>query len=320
MTKKIAILTSGGDAPGMNAVIRGVTRYALAKQWQVYGIVRGYEGLLHQEMIPLGRRDVGEIIHRGGTMLRTARCAAFYQEEKRREAAAFLQNQGIEALVVIGGDGSMRGAQGLSAYGIVTMVIPGTIDNDMAGTQYTIGFDTAVNTVLSSVNKIRDTAFSHERVAVIEVMGRSAGFIALEAGMAAGAEVVLVPEYAVNLEDVCTQLSRSHEQKKMSSIVIFAEGASTGNEVAAYIKAHTSLETNLTVLGYVQRGGSPSAYDAVMAGRFAQCAVDSLAAHKKNCVIGLWEQQVVATPYEEAQAFRYPLDHNLYTLVHILGR
>lgn len=190
----------------------------------------------------------------------------------------------------------------------------------MMGTQYTLGFDTTVNTVLESVNKIRDTAFSHDRVAVIEVMGREAGFIALNAGMASGAEAVLVPEHPVDLAALCRHLEESHRMKKLSSIVIVAEGAAKGADVVDYIKEHTYLSPNLTVLGYVQRGGAPSAYDAIMAGRFAQKAVDSLLAGTYNCVVGLIDNRVVATPYSEAEALRYPIDENLFYLVHLLGR
>ncbi len=309
MINKIGVLTSGGDAPGMNAAIRGVTRYAIQKGLTVEGIIRGYEGLLSHETRPLGRRDVGAIIHRGGTMLRTARCLEFKEKETQKKAVAYLRELEIDALVVIGGDGSMRGAQALSRLGFPTITIPGTIDND-----------TTVNTVLESVNKIRDTAFSHDRVAVIEVMGREAGFIALNAGMASGAEAVLVPEHPVDLAALCRHLEESHRMKKLSSIVIVAEGAAKGADVVDYIKEHTYLSPNLTVLGYVQRGGAPSAYDAIMAGRFAQKAVDSLLAGTYNCVVGLIDNRVVATPYSEAEALRYPIDENLFHLVHLLGR
>lgn len=320
MIHKIGVLTSGGDSPGMNAAIRGVTRYAIQQGLAVEGIVRGYEGLLSHETMPLDRRAVGGIIHRGGTMLRTARCLEFLEKATQKKAADYLKELEIDGLVVIGGDGSMRGAQALCQFGIPTVVIPGTIDNDMMGTQYTIGFDTSVNTVLESVNRIRDTAYSHDRVAVIEVMGRHAGFIALQAGMASGAEIVLVPEYPVDLEDVCRHLTESHRMKKLSSIVIVAEGAAKGTDVVNYIKQYTYLEPNLTVLGYVQRGGAPTARDALMAGLFAQKAVDSLIAGTYNCVIGLIDNRVVATPYTEAERFRYPLDKNMYQLVHQLGR
>lgn len=320
MINKIGVLTSGGDAPGMNAAIRGVTRYAIQRGLTVEGIIRGYEGLLRHETRPLGRRDVGAIIHHGGTVLRTARCLEFKEKETQQKAAEFLREQEIDALVVIGGDGSMRGAEALAGFGFLTVTIPGTIDNDMVGTQYTLGFDTAVNTVLESVNKIRDTAFSHDRVAVIEVMGREAGFIALNAGMASGAEAVLIPEHKVDLAALCEHLEESHRMKKLSSIVIVAEGAAKGSDVVDYIKEHTYLSPNLTVLGYVQRGGAPSAYDAIMAGRFAQKAVDSLLDGTYNSVIGLIDNKVVATPYAEAAKLRYPIDENLFELVHFLGR
>ena len=244
----------------------------------------------------------------------------FKEKETQQKAAEYLRKLEIDALVVIGGDGSMRGAEALAGFGFPTVTIPGTIDNDMVGTQYTLGFDTAVNTVLESVNKIRDTAFSHDRVAVIEVMGREAGFIALNAGMASGAEAVLVPEHKVDLQALCQHLEESHRMKKLSSIVIVAEGAAKGSDVVDYIKDHTYLSPNLTVLGYVQRGGAPSAYDAIMAGRFAQKAVDSLLDGTHNCVIGLIDNKVVATPYAEAANLRYPIDENLFELVHLLGR
>lgn len=320
MISKIGVLTSGGDAPGMNAAIRGVTRYAIQKGLAVEGIIRGYEGLLSHETMPLDRRSVGAIIHRGGTMLRTARCLDFLERATQRKAAEYLKSLEIEGLIVIGGDGSMRGAQALSQFGIPTIVIPGTIDNDMMGTQYTLGFDTTINTVLESVNKIRDTAFSHDRVAVIEVMGRHAGFIALHAGMAAGAEAVLIPEHDVDLDALCRHLSESHRMKKLSSIVIVAEGAAKGSDVVEYIKKHTYLEPALTVLGYVQRGGAPSAYDAIMAGMFAQKAVDCLMAGTYNCVVGVIDNKVVATPYTEAERVKFPIDENMYELVHWLGR
>lgn len=320
MITKIGVLTSGGDAPGMNAAIRGVTRYAIEQGLSVTGIVRGYEGLLSHEIMPLDRRDVGGIIHRGGTMLRTARCLEFMEEKTQKEAAAYIRENDIDALVVIGGDGSMRGAQALSKQGIPTIVIPGTIDNDMDGTEYTIGFDTTVNTVLQCVNRIRDTAYSHDRVAVIEVMGRHAGFIALHAGLAAGAEAVLVPEHDVSLEDLCMHLNESHRMGKMSSIVIVAEGAMKGSDVYDYIKEHTYLEPNLTVLGYVQRGGSPTARDAIMASLFSEKAIDCLLSGTYNCVIGQIGETIAATPYTEAPRYHFPLDENMYRLVHQLGR
>jgi 6-phosphofructokinase 1 len=320
MINKIGVLTSGGDAPGMNAAIRGVTRYASAMGLSVEGIMRGYEGLLLQESMPMDRRTVGEVIHRGGTLLRTARCPEFLEEQAQKRAVEFLRSKEIDALVVIGGDGSMKGAQCLSKLGMPTITIPGTIDNDMPGTEYCVGFDTAVNTVLECVNKIRDTAYSHERVAVVEVMGRHAGHIALQAGLASGAESVLLPEHPLSLEELCKRLYASHKNKKLSSIVIVAEGAYSGAEVRDYIKENTYLEPSLTVLGYVQRGGAPSAYDAVMAGRFSQKALDCLVSGTINVVIGLVNRRIVATPYTEVDALRFGIDENLYELLHILGR
>lgn len=321
MIKKIGVLTSGGDAPGMNAAIRGIARYAIYKGLAVEGIQKGYEGLINGESVPLNRRSVGGIIHRGGTLLKTARSKEFETEAGRQKAMAFLRQNDIDALVVIGGDGSMRGAQALSELGMPTVTIPGTIDNDMPGTQYTLGYDTAVNTVLNAVNKIRDTAFSHDRVAIIEVMGRHAGFIALEAGMSCGAELVLVPEKEMTLKEVTDELIESHKQWKRSSIVIVAEGAMSGNEVYEHIHHyHAELNPSLTVLGYLQRGGSPTAYDAKMAGKFAQKAVDTLLAGKANVIVGLIDNHVTAIPYQQAERYIYGIDEEEYDLVHALGK
>ena len=321
MIHKIGVLTSGGDSPGMNAAIRGVTRYALDKGLAVEGIPRGYEGLLREESIPLERRSVGEIIHRGGTMLKTARSEEFKQPEAQRRAVDFLRSRDIDGLVVIGGDGSMKGAEQLGQLGMPTITIPGTIDNDMAGTEYTIGFDTAVNTVLDSVNRIRDTAYSHDRVAVIEVMGRHAGFIALHAGIACGAEIVLIPEKEVTLQEVCDRLVESHRQNKMNSIVIVAEGYMEGSSVYQYIKDHTQdMNPSLTSLGYIQRGGSPTAKDIMMASLFAQKAVESLMAGVNDAIVGWMHCAVVATPYAEAGKYKFGISENMYNLVHILGK
>lgn len=320
MIKKIGVLTSGGDAPGMNAAIRGVTRYAMYKGLTVEGIRRGYEGLLHGDSTALTRRSVGGIIHRGGTILKTARSEEFMTEEGQRKAYDWLKQNHIDALIVIGGDGSMKGAERLSALGMPTVTIPGTIDNDMAGTEYTLGYDTAVNTVLEAVNRIRDTAFSHDRVAIIEVMGRHAGFIALESGIACGAEMVLVPEKRVTLKEIGDRLVRSHKQWKKSSIVIVAEGAVCGHDVLMYMKEnHPEMNPSLTVLGYLQRGGAPSARDAKMAGLFAQKAIDYLLEGGKDAVIGLIRNDVVATPYHKVNQYGFTIDENEYDLVHALG-
>lgn len=321
MIRKIGVLTSGGDAPGMNAAIRGVTRYAMYKGLTVEGIQRGYEGLLRGDSMPLTRRSVGGIIHRGGTLLKTARSEEFKTEEGQRKAYEWLREKNIDALVVIGGDGSMKGAEKLSALGMPTVTIPGTIDNDMPGTEYTLGYDTSVNTVLEAVNRIRDTAFSHDRVAIVEVMGRHAGFIALEAGMACGAEIVLVPEKKVTLKEMADRLVESHKQWKLSSIVIVAEGAISGCDVLLYMKEHhPEMNPSLTVLGYLQRGGAPSAHDAKMAGLFAQKAVDYLLEGKKDAVIGSIHGEITATPYADVANHVFTISENEYDLVHALGK
>lgn len=321
MIKKIGVLTSGGDAPGMNAAIRGVARYATYKGLAVEGILRGYDGLIYGESMPLNRRNVGAIIHRGGTMLRTARSKEFMSEQGRRKALEFLEGNHIDALIVIGGDGSMRGAIELWKLGFPVVVIPGTIDNDMPGTQYTLGFDTSVNTVLVAVNKIRDSAFSHDRVALVEVMGRHAGYIALEAGLACGAEMVVIPEKNLSKELIVHNLVESHKQWKNNSIVVIAEGAMSGSELCDYIKeTHPELSPNLTVLGYLQRGGAPTAYDAKMACLFSQKAVETLIDGKENGVVGLIDNKVTLTPFEDIDKVKFSIDENEYDLVQAMGK
>ncbi len=320
MIYKAAILTSGGDAPGMNAAVRAVVRYAAQLGVAVQGVCRGYEGLLRQESFPLSIRGVGGIIHRGGTLLKTARCEDFKHGWAQREAVEYLRSLDIDCLFVIGGDGSLKGAQALSRLGFPTITIPGTIDNDMPGTQYTLGFDTALNTVLDAASRIRDTAYSHERVAIVEVMGRNAGYIALYAGLACGAEYTLLPEYPADLEAVCAGLMESHKTGKLSSIVIVAEGAASGAEVQKYIQEHTYLETNLTVLGYIQRGGAPTARDTITAALFARKAVDAAVSGTMNVVVGEINGHTVLTPYHEVDKYTYHIDRKLYDLVTLLGR
>jgi len=274
--KRVAILTSGGDAPGMNAVIRAVVRKGIYHGLTVFGVERGYEGVLHGDFIPLALKSVAGIIQHGGTMLRTARSEDFKTDLGFQMAVKQLKDRQIDSLIVVGGDGSMAGAAKLGEAGISTVVIPGTIDNDMPGTEYTIGFDTALNTVLDAVNKIRDTAASHERVAVVEVMGRSAGHIALLSGIASGAEFILLPEQPVDMDAVCQGLMQTFSRGKLYSIIVVAEGAGEGHAVASEIAKRTSFKPGVTVLGYIQRGGSPSAYDNIMGSRMGAMAIDSL--------------------------------------------
>ena len=280
--KRIAVLTSGGDAPGMNAAIRAVVRSGHYHGLEVYGVIRGYSGLINGDIRPLSLRSVGDIIHRGGTILYSARCKEFQTEEGRKKAVEQLRKHEIDGLVVIGGDGSFRGAQKLTALGFPAVGVPGTIDNDIPGTDFTIGFDTAVNTVIDCIDKIRDTATSHERTYVIEVMGRNAGDIALWSGLADGAESILIPESPYDLDDVVNRLKQAAESGKKHSIIIVAEGVGSGVEFAEKIKEKLSVETRVTVLGHVQRGGSPTAFDRVLASRMGAKAVDLLRARRKG--------------------------------------
>lgn len=318
--KNIGILTSGGDAPGMNAVIRAVTRKAIHEGFGVYGIHRGYEGLLKNEIELLTRRDVGGIVNKGGTTLKTARCLEFKEAASQKLAYHILKAHNIDALIVVGGDGSMAGARALSALGMPTITIPGTIDNDMCGTEYTIGFDTALNTVLEAVNKIRDTTIAHERVAIIEVMGRHSGHIAVQAGLACGAEVVLVPEAPMPLDEMCSSLKATHLSGKTYSIVIVAEGVCSGYEVCDYIRQHTEFKPSVTVLGYLQRGGSPSARDSIMAALMGEKAVEALVNGQVNALIGYINSKVAIVPYDEAVNLKFGLDENAYKLINVLGR
>lgn len=318
--KRIAVLTSGGDAPGMNAAIRSAVRKALHLGMEVHGVEYGYNGLIEGRFRILRHQDVGNIIQRGGTMLKTARSTKFPTPEGQALAAEELATRGIEGLVVIGGDGSFRGAQLLSRSGIKVVGVPGTIDNDMCGTDYTIGFDTAVNTVIDAINKIRDTASSHKRVVVIEVMGRDSGWIALASGLAGGAEHVLVPEIPYDLDRVADQLIRGMRAGAEHSIIVVAEGAGLGFEVGEKLRVATGFDTRVTVLGHIQRGGSPSAFDRLLATRLGAAAVDQLAKDESNVMVGLIGGKVVASPFDEVCGAKRTLDESLYELEGILAQ
>lgn len=316
---KIALLTSGGDSPGMNAAIRAVVRMGLYRRFTVTGIKRGYAGLIDGDFVPLEIHSVAGIIQRGGTLLKTARSEAFQTETGFAAAVRNLRQLQAEVLVVIGGDGSMAGAAELAKAGLRTVVIPATIDNDMPGTEYALGFDTALNTVLEAVNKIRDTACSHDRVAVVEVMGRRSGHIALMAGLASGAEAILLPEKSVDMDDVCRGLERSYRRGKLYSIVMVAEGAGKGYEVAQEIASRTHFNPHVTVLGYIQRGGSPSARDNIMASRMGAMAVDAIAAGRVNTLIAAQNGKLCTIPLTEAFACRRGIDVSLHELAAILA-
>jgi len=317
--EKFAVLTSGGDAPGMNSVIRAVARKGLYHGLEVYGVLRGYQGLISGDLLPMQLASVGGIINQGGTVLKTARSEAFKTEEGFSAALRQIAKHQLEAVIVIGGDGSMAGAQKLSQAGVSTIVIPATIDNDMAGTEYTLGFDTALNSILDAAGKIRDTAASHERVAIIEVMGRHSGQLALAAGLAGGAEVILLPEAPMPMEEVCFVLRQGHKRGKESSIVIVAEGAGKGYDVAAQIAAMTGYSTHVTVLGYIQRGGSPSAIDNIIGSRMGGKAVDCLLAGELNCLVAWQKGDITTVPYAEAFAAKRSIDFSQYELARILA-
>ena len=317
--RRIAVLTSGGDAPGMNAAIRAVVRRGIENHLDVFGVERGYEGVVNNDFIPMTRRSVSGVIAHGGTTIKTARSEAFMTHGGFLQAVENLQDNNVDTLVIIGGDGSMAGACKLSEAGIKTMVIPATIDNDMCGTDYTIGFDTALNTVLDAVFKIRDTAASHERVAIVEVMGRTAGHIALQSGLACGAEVIMVPEHPMDIDELCQQLNESHSRGKQYSIIMLAEGAGKGFDLADQINKRTSYNPHVTVLGYIQRGGAPSAFDNIMATRMGALAVDAVLAGDTDRLVACRDAKLITVPYQEAFACKRNLDTDLYRLARDLS-
>ncbi len=317
--KRIAVLTSGGDAPGMNAAIRAVVRNAYYHGLEVYGIISGYAGLIEGDMKKLTLRSVGDIIHRGGTILYSARCEEFKTEEGRKKAVEQLKKNRIDGLVVIGGDGSFRGAKALTSLGFPTIGVPGTIDNDISGTDFTIGFDTAINTVIDCIDRIRDTATSHERAYVIEVMGRNAGDIALWAGLADGAESILIPEAPFDLDEVIERVRLASERGKRHSIIVLAEGVGSGVEFGDKIKQALSVETRVTVLGHVQRGGSPTAFDRVLASRMGAKATELLVKKEQNKMVAIRNNKVLGVNIDDAFSKTHQPDLELYELAKILS-
>ena len=318
--KKIAVITSGGDCPGMNAAIRAVVRVALTCGIEVWGIRNGYAGMIDNDMTKLDSRSVGDIIQKGGTFLGTARSEEFKTLQGRQKAAANLQSHGIEGLIVIGGDGSLTGAKQLSDLGIKIVGLPGTIDNDIWGTDFTIGFDTAVNTALDAINKLRDTASAHGRVMLVEVMGRACGWIALTAGLAGGAEIILVPEQPFSADNICQQLVESRSKGKKYSIVVVAEGAGSAVSLGKYISAKTGLETRVSILGHIQRGGAPTVSDRLLASRLAERAVRALADGRSDIMIGYQNNQCVEVPIADAVGKKKDIDPELYRLADVLSQ
>ncbi len=318
--KTIAVLTSGGDAPGMNAAIRAVVRTAIYRGLKVKGIKKGYNGLLNEDFIDMEPRNVSDIIQKGGTVLGTARCLEFKKPEYQQKGAEICRKHGIDGIVVIGGDGSYRGAQALSRQGINAVGIPGTIDLDIACTDYTIGFDTAVNTAMQAIDKVKDTSSSHERCSIIEVMGRHAGYIALWCGVANGAEDILLPEnYDYNEQEIINHIIGSRKKGKIHHLIINAEGIGHSTSMAKRIEAATGLETRATILGYMQRGGSPTAKDRYYASVMGAYAVDVMLEGKTNRVVGYKYGEFTDFGIEEALSMQKDIDRYQYEIAKMLA-
>ncbi|OBR67398.1 6-phosphofructokinase [Paenibacillus oryzae] len=312
--KSIAVLTSGGDSQGMNAAVRAVVRSALFHGIKVYGVQRGYQGLLNDDLREMDLRSVGDIIQRGGTILQTARCKEFTTAEGQQRGAEILRSRGIDGLVVIGGDGSYHGANKLSKLGIKTMGLPGTIDNDIPFTDFTIGFDTAVSIVVDAINKIRDTMSSHERSSIVEVMGRHCGDIALHAGLASGAETILVPEVSFDLNEVAERMKTNFANGKRHSIIVVAEGAARGEDVSQKITELSGIDARVTVLGHIQRGGTPTAADRILASKLGDFAVRQLIAGESGKSCGVIKGELVMTDIDTVVNTKKPFDMDMYNL------
>jgi 6-phosphofructokinase 1 len=321
--KRIAVLTSGGDSPGMNAAIRAVVRKALSENIKVTGILRGYEGLIKKDFIPMNSKSVANIIQMGGTILKTARSEAFMTQEGRKTAYNNLIEEKIDALIVIGGDGTLKGAKALvEEFNFPVVGIPGTIDNDLYGTDMTIGFDTALNTVMEAVDKIRDTAMSHDRMFFVEVMGRDAGFIALRSGIACGAEAVVIPEVETDMDELHKKLLGYMNKKKTSSIILVAEGDDAGGAFSikdTLQKYGDNFDMKVTVLGHIQRGGSPSAYDRYLASRLGIAAVEALLDDQRSIMVGMLHRDIVHVSFNKTIKHHKTINQTLLDIVDILN-
>ncbi len=320
---RIAVLTSGGDSPGMNAALRAVVRSGIYYGLEVYGVMRGYQGLIEDDIMKMESRSVANIIQRGGTILKTARCKEFYEPEGRKKAFEILSNRGIGGLVVIGGDGSFNGALKLSQeYNIPCIGLPGTIDKDIAGSDYTIGFDTAVNTAVKAIDKIKDTADAHDRLFIIEVMGRDAGYIALHSGIATGAEHIIIPERKADMQDIFDSVKKQERRGKLVNMIIVAEGGEFGgaNEISNYIKARSpGAETRICILGHIQRGGSPTCLDRLIASRMGYSAVECLMQKRYNVMVGIVNNRMHYTPLEKAVKAKQRISDEWMKIVKIMG-
>ncbi|MGE0588333.1 MAG: 6-phosphofructokinase [Cyclobacteriaceae bacterium] len=320
--QRIGVFTSGGDAPGMNAAIRAVVRAAIYYKLDVFGIMRGYEGMIEGDLVRLGARSVGNILQRGGTILKTARSKEFRTPEGRKKAYDNLAKEGIQALIAIGGDGTFNGLHALhSEYGIPTICIPGTIDNDIAGTDLTIGFDTATNTAVDAIDKIRDTALSHNRLFFIEVMGRNSGYIAINSGIAGGAGAIIIPEEDVSFDDFYNRLTAGEETNKKSNLVVIAEGSKLGpaNELARRVAERSSyFDIKVTIIGHLQRGGSPTYADRVLASKMGVAAVEGLLNGQSDVMVGIRENKIVYNAFDSLTEF-HPIDSEMMRIAKILS-
>ena len=320
MMKRIAVITAGGDAPGMNAAIRAVVRSALAHKLEVIGFERGYQGLIENQFQSLGSRSVSGIINQGGTILRTVRSPAMKSREGVEQAVQNLKKHQVDGLIAIGGDGTFRGACRINDLSDIPMIgVPATIDNDVAGTETTIGFDTAINTALDAIDKIRDTATSHERIFIVEVMGRTRGFLALEVGLAGGAEIILVPEVSYDMTQLCTRLQRDYELGKRSEILVMAEGAGDSHAVTNHIQKEMGHEVRLTILGHIQRGGRPTARSRTIACEFGSYAVDQLLQGAQRRMVGLQQGRIVSVKLDVSWQVEKPLNLHRYQLAEMMS-
>lgn len=312
--KRIAVLTSGGDAPGMNAALRAVVRTGILRGYRIFAFYNGYKGVVDNESAEMYNRSVGDILTRGGTIIGTARYPDFLKPEVQKQAARNIELLEMDGLIVIGGDGSFKGAIELGKFGVPIIGLPGTIDNDINGSDFTIGFDTAVDTVLDSIRKLRDTASSHGRTIIVEVMGRRSGWIALKAGLAGGAEAILVPEIPFDLDDLTYKIESGLARGKKHSIVVVAEGVMKAHELAEAMSERMGFHANTVVLGYVQRGGSPTANDIILASRLGARAVDEVAGGVTGAMVGEIKGELVTTPFEDVLSEKSIIDPTLYHL------
>jgi len=318
--QRIVVLTSGGDSPGMNAAIRAVVRTGIFHGLEVFGVERGYTGLIEGQIFPMNISSVGGIMQRGGTILKTSRCEKFKTKEGLDIALQKLKEFNIDGLVTIGGDGTLRGIRELSALGVKTMGVPATIDNDLSKTDMAIGVDTALNTVMEAIDKIKDTASSHERAFIIQVMGRNSGYLALMGGIAGGVEVVLIPEISYNLREISLKLKEGYQRGKTHCIIIIAEGVGKTYEVSKFLEDKIGFETRVTILGYLQRGGSPSAFDRLLASRLGAAAVEHLLKGETSKMVGLMGNKIEATDLEAVLSQQKTISQDLYNLALMLAK